>query len=332
MGKNSKIQWTHHSFSPWWGCAKVSDGCRSCYAESIARRFGHNVWGPGRKRRELSVGHWREPLKWNREACELGWTHRVFCGSMCDWAEDLPELRAPRARLFELIESTPNLLWLMLTKRPENIPAVTPLRWRKGWPQNTVAMTTVENQDQAIMRVPLILQVPARWHALSVEPMLGEINLRHMDVENHHPEWCFIDALTGRHTDMGRPCPYVPRIKWVVCGGESGPKARPAHPNWVRSLRDQCIHSGTPFFFKQWGEWATDAAFCKSNPPPKGVRIKPMWMRDDGEVSSQPLSITLGDEPADGEELEHTWVRCARIGKKLAGRHLDGVLYDEVLT
>ena len=121
MGANSKIEWTTHTFNPWWGCTKVSEACKHCYAEAWAKRVGQNVWGPKPERRLLSDNHWRQPLKWNRDAANAAERPRVFCASMADVFEDRDELIEHRDRLFDLIEATPKLDWLVLTKRPQNV-------------------------------------------------------------------------------------------------------------------------------------------------------------------------------------------------------------------
>src|SRR3972149_10760674 len=122
----TRIAWCDATFNPWWGCMKVSPGCAHCYAETLAHRYGHDVWGPGGDRRFFGDRHWAEPMAWWRRAVRDGVRRRVFCGSMCDVFEDGPQLYGQRARLFELIEATPDLDWLLLTKRPENIERMTP--------------------------------------------------------------------------------------------------------------------------------------------------------------------------------------------------------------
>lgn len=225
MGQYSAIEWTDHTFNPWWGCIKVSSGCAHCYAETWANRYGHDVWGLGKPRRFFSDNHWQQPVKWNRDAEINGRRARVFCASMADVFEDNRQLDGERERLWELIESTPMLDWLLLTKRPENMNILTP--WELEWPPNVWAMVTVEDQNAAETRIPHLLNIPALVKGLSVEPMLGPV------------------ALNKWITD----------IQWVIAGGESGPKSRPMNPEWVRALRDLCIESGVAFFFKQWGNW-----------------------------------------------------------------------------
>lgn len=117
---------------------------------------------------------------------------------------------------------------------------------------NVRLMVTICNQDEANRKLPLLLSIPGGWKlGVSIEPMLGPVDMTNIDADaNGHPDWCWINALSGRHDDMGRPCLDVPKLDWVICGAETGPKARPMHPDWVRSLRDQCQEAGVPFFFK----------------------------------------------------------------------------------
>lgn len=227
MGKYSKIEWTHHTFNPWWGCIKVSEACKHCYAEAWARRVGADLWGPRTERRFFSEQHWRQPLNWNREARVQGVRYRVFCASMADVFEDRQELIHHRGRLFDLIEETRQLDWLLLTKRPQNVRRLT--YWTNDWPENVWIGTTVENQKRANELIPHLEKIPAKIRFVSCEPLLGSLNLS---------RW------------LGKV------INWVIAGGESGGKARPSHPDWFRALRDQCFESNVPFHFKQWGSWA----------------------------------------------------------------------------
>lgn len=276
MGSNSKIGWTDDTFNPWWGCEKVSPACAHCYAETWAKRTGHEVWGRGSERRFFGDKHWREPLKWNAEVergefgeCGCGWRghmptlacgdgncpvpmspeparRRVFCASMADWLEDREDLTRPLAKLLALIHATPQLDWLLLTKRPENWrgrlveasqcfgPGNIVEDWLRGEaPHNVWVGTTVENQEYGERRIPALLDIPAKVRFLSCEPMLGPIDLA--------------AASDQAVMDGG--------IGWVIAGGESGPKARPMHPQWARALRDECLDARVPFYFKQWGTW-----------------------------------------------------------------------------
>jgi len=226
MAKNSRIEWTDHTFNPWWGCTKVSPGCTHCYAETWANRVGLSVWGHRAERRLLSDQHWREPLRWDREAARNGRRRRVFCASMADVFEYRAELNPLRARLWDLIARTPNLDWLLLTKRPHLVSRMVP--WGKEWPRNVWLGTTAENQKWAQKRLPHLIEHPAVIRFVSCEPLLGPIDLE---------QW-------------------LPSIDWVIAGGESGPGARPMNPAWAKSLRDQCVNMGVAFHFKQWGHWS----------------------------------------------------------------------------
>lgn len=216
--EHSKIEWTHNTFNPWWGCEKVSPGCANCYAEIFSKRTGNAVWGASAPRRFFGDKHWNEPLKWNAAAEAAGQRKRVFCASMADVFEDRADLVEPRARLFALIVETPWLDWLLLTKRPQNIARLMPV----SAPVNVWLGTTAEDQARWNERLPLLLAVPATVHFVSAEPLLGPI------------------AMNGMRPD------------WLIVGGESGGKARPMERAWVESLRDQC-DDRTAFFFKQWG-------------------------------------------------------------------------------
>ena len=227
MGKDSRIEWTDHTFNPWWGCVKVSPACKNCYAEAWAKRVGSAVWGAKADRRFFGDSHWVEPKRWNREAEQKGERHRVFCASMADVFEDRRDLDLWRQKLAGLISETPALDWLLLTKRPENAASLAP--WGSVWPENVWLGTSVETQAWAERRLPVLGSIPAKIRFLSCEPLLANLDLS---------AW------------------LEPHIHWVIAGGESGPRARPSDPQWFRSLRDQCIDAGVPFHFKQWGNWA----------------------------------------------------------------------------
>lgn len=251
MAANSKIEWTDHTFNPWWGCEPVSPGCLNCYARTLATRTGHAVWGSDPAAyRFFSAKHFAEPLKWDADAGKLGRKARVFCGSMCDIFQRHDGAAAPekhlstyRGMVFDLIDRTPNMIWLLLTKRPENFDLV-PDSWSDAWPNNAWAMTTICNQAEADRNVPLLLKCPSAVRGVSVEPMLGWVNLS--------------PYLVGHEDNgvvMGRPVGtcvgYTPPIDWVICGPETGPGRRPCYWAAVRSLRDQCVASGVKFFLKR---------------------------------------------------------------------------------
>jgi protein gp37 len=221
MAELSKIEWTTHTFNPWWGCTKVSDGCKFCYAETLARRYGNDVWGVGKARRTFGEKHWAEPLKWNKAARESGKRAQVFCASMADDFDPAGPAEE-REKLWELIRNTPYLDWQLLTKRPEKITRYLPEDWNDGYP-NVWLGTSVED-ERVIQRVSTLAAVPAVVHFLSCEPLIGP--LENLPLEN---------------------------IQWVIVGGESGPRSRPMAKAWVESIRRQCREASVPFFFKQWG-------------------------------------------------------------------------------
>ena len=175
MGQHSAIEWTDHTFNPWWGCKKVSPGCEHCYAETWALRYGFDLWG-NNQRRFFSKAHWNEPLIWNRKAIEQKTRARVFCASMSDVFEDNPILFEERRRLWSLISKTDNLDWLLLTKRPENMKKFVPYKGK--WPINVWAMATTENQELADYRIPFLLNIDSEIKGLSIEPMLGPVNIK----------------------------------------------------------------------------------------------------------------------------------------------------------
>ncbi|WP_199789735.1 DUF5131 family protein [Sorangium cellulosum] len=271
MSENSAIEWTDHTFNPWWGCTKISPACAHCYAETWSKRLRLPIWGQHADRRFFGEAHWDGPLAWNEKAAREGQRRRVFCASMADVFEDRADLDPWRARQWKLIGATPWLDWLLLTKRPENVGAMVP--WGSNWPANVWLGTTVENADWAAKRIPALLQHSAVIRFLSCEPLLGPIDLS----------------------------PWMGEIDWVIVGGESGHGARPMRPVWARSLRDQCATAGVPFFFKQWGD------------------IRPA-------TSSDPKArrIVLPDVEGDAE------VVMERVGKKNAGRELDGRTWNDV--
>lgn len=238
MGDTTEIAWTDHTFNPWWGCAKVSPACNNCYAENLAIRTGHDVWGKNADRRKLSERHWRRPLVWAKQAHAAGRPSLVFCASMADVFEDRPDVADERDDLFELIQETgDHLIWQLLTKRPENISRMVPGDWIDGieewsgfWPEHVWIGTTVEDQRRANERIPQLLEVDSEREDpavrfLSCEPLLEELDLT----------------------------PWLDSVDWVICGGESGPGHRPLDLDHARSLRDQCEAFGVPFFFKQVG-------------------------------------------------------------------------------
>lgn len=236
------IAWCDYTFNGWIGCEKVSPACRSCYASvdtyaRVSASRGLPLWGPDSTRHVTSVANWRKPLAWDRKSASMTSDHkpRVFAHSLSDVAEDRRDLDEPRAWLSELIRRTPNLQWLLLTKRPENLRRLVPedilLRCWVG--------TTAEDQQRADERIPHLLATPAAVRWVSVEPQLGPIDLSIYLARG------VIEAKPGDDD--------YDALQWVVQGGESGPRARPFDLAWARGLRDQCKAAGVAFFMKQLG-------------------------------------------------------------------------------
>jgi protein gp37 len=261
MGANSKIEWTHHTFNPWWGCVEMSPACDHCYARTFSKRLGYDIWGTDKPRRWASPSYWRQPLKWNLAAAKASERRRVFCASMADvFEKGSSDLDGQRSNLWALIESTPMLDWLLLTKRPENITRMVPTAWLETPRFNVWYGTTVEDNPRTA-RVDRLRQVPADVRFLSCEPLLDDI----------------------------APALSLEGIHWVICGGESGRGARPMNPEWARGLRDTCEDAGIPFHFKQWGDWFPRSQW-EDNPYlllPDDCDLQPsasLVKYDDGEI------------------------------------------------
>jgi len=255
MSEYTAITWCDSTFNPWVGCTKVSPACDHCYAERLMDHRMHTVrWGAGQPRKRTSSANWRKPLLWEREhdAFELahGRRRRVFCASLADVFDNEVE-ESWRLDLFWLIRKTPDLDWLLLTKRIGNArsmlaAAVCQLDPAGEWPvplQNVWLGITVVNQVEADRDIPKLLELPAAKRFLSIEPMIAPI-----DLERPRPG---PDMDQGHGKMICQPWLIQSGIDWVICGGESGPHARPMHPDWVRSLRDQCAAAGVPFHLKQ---------------------------------------------------------------------------------
>jgi protein gp37 len=343
MSDTTAISWCDATFNPWWGCSKVSPACDHCYAERDAHRFapGRTLWGVGSERRTFGDAHWQAPLKWARTMpAKLGRRPRVFCASMGDWL-DLDAPMGQFVRLLHTIMDTPELDWLLLSKRignwrkrleyarehsratnaDESLP-----QWIDAWldgraPANVVLMSTVINQEEADRDVAKLLAIPAWRRGLSIEPMLGPIELRQRGYFNY----CERPDRTGRAdgTHVLRP-----PLDWVIAGGESGPHARPAHPDWFKSLRDQCAAAGVPFHFKQWGEWSPD------DPGESGPRerdVAGVLPSGDAALYSQgyvaPFDSTERLRANGLVRLDGRFL-MSRVGKAAAGRLLDGIEHN----
>lgn len=235
MGEKTSIAWCHATFNPWWGCTKISPGCKHCYAATFDKRVGGDNWKPDGPRRFFGDKHWNEPVKWDRAAAKVGERRRVFCASMADVFEDRRDLDEHRARLWKLIETTPNLDWLLLTKRPDVMRRLWP--WT-ATPPNVWAGATMENQEHANARMLDLLSIPAVVRFASCEPLLGPIEIG------------FLGALPASETG-GAYVMVHDRLNWIIVGAESGPGARSMATQWARDLRDQCASVGAAFLLKQ---------------------------------------------------------------------------------
>lgn len=322
MTEATKIEWADHTFSPWLGCTPVSAACDHCYAADMARRYGWPAYQAGVPRRLTAPSTWKMPHRWNKRARANGVRAKVF-PSLCDpFDSEAPDRW--RDDLVRLIDATPDLDWLLLTKRPhlaaKHVDRAGPL------PRNVWLGVTAETQAMADLRIPQLLEIPGVTRRfVSIEPMLGPIDLEHVQApryvaEDHEIDWKFDALATGECYEFRSGAywstgdgPHRPnRIDWIIAGGESGTSARPSHPAWFRSLRDQCVAAGVPFFFKQWGEWAPhdaiDPALIEAHDgvPTRGKR--PGWIRT-GELGIAGVF---------------------RVGKKAAGAQLDGREWRQV--
>lgn len=314
MAENSKIEWTDHTFNPWTGCTKVSPACDLCYAEAWSKRAGAKVgkWGPGMPRVRTTPANWRQPLKWNAQAQAEGRRFRVFCASLADVFDNEVDPQW-RADLFDLIAATPHLDWLLLTKRIGNVGNMLPVPFDfdRHFP-NVWLGATICNQKEADRDIPKLLAVPAAKRFLSIEPLLGPVSLRWLPAfPENAPTTAQHPSGNTNHLDGLR------RLDWVIVGGESGHGARPMHPDWARSLRDQCAEAGVPFMFKQWGEWEI-ASEANGHFDSDMARNAAIWLDVDGKTA-KPSST--GMRNAYG---------MVKVGKKAAGRLLDGRTWDGV--
>ena len=275
MADQTNIEWSDSTFNPWIGCTKVSPACDNCYAEAWAQRFNDVAWGaPGQgagDRRRTSAANWKKPEKWNDEHeaffAEHGRRRRVFCASLSDVFDNHRGITSGwHGDVWALIDRTPNLDWLLLTKRPQNIGKMLPETygmpaWEEGW-NNVWLGTTVENQKQADKRIPALLEVPAKVRFLSMEPLLEEVDISNWLWPLQACADCPCpDPLTddSRKEDCCQsPEILPPAIDWIIAGGESGENARSMQPGWIKALQWHCEQAEVPFLFKQWGEFAPD--------------------------------------------------------------------------
>jgi len=237
MAENSGIEWCDHTFNPWIGCTKISPACDFCYAEDWNKRYreGRN-WGSSAPRERTKT--WGDPVRWNKQAQRLGIRPRVFCASLADVFDNQVPTEW-RDDLWKLIRETPNLDWLLLTKRPQNISGMLPPDWGKNGYRNVWLGITVENQREYSIRAADFYSIPSVIHFLSMEPLLGPVEL------------CNSSEWRNAAKFLGRPLNHM--LDWVIVGGESGSHYRHTDPDWFRSIRDQCECAGIPCLFKQYG-------------------------------------------------------------------------------
>ncbi|AIO48665.1 phage Gp37/Gp68 family protein [Burkholderia cepacia] len=356
MSENTKIEWCDHTFNPWEGCQKVGPGCDHCYAESRNARFAGGTavnWGPGAPRRRTSDSNWRKPLQWNRDGTFYavhGRRQRVFCASLADVFDNAVD-PAWRVDLFDLIRSTPDLDWLMLTKRIGNVRPMlsealsiaqhygirgTLANWLACWvdgepPANVWLGATIVNQAEADRDIEKLLMTPAHRRFLSMEPLLGPVDLRAwfdptgvccmremQSCEDCPADAPWIHGPTTEYAEDGTGY-SSPKIDWVIVGGESGTGARPMHPEWARDLRDQCTAYGVPFLFKQWGEWREPVDGERYDTTMGRAQRVPAFIVS----KSGTVHCFENDQTRDGGRT------MLRVGKRAAGRLLDGRTHDE---
>lgn len=387
MATSTKIEWTDESWNPIVGCSKVSAGCKNCYAERRSGRLAQiestaGLYGPVVTKG--ANGQWRfngtinkatretllKPLSWRKP-------RMVFVNSMSDlFHENVPTEWIDE--VFAVMAACPQHTFQILTKRPERMKAYLNAYTKEGvtrdeviqdkmidfeigsapfrWPLPNVWLgTSVEDQAAANERIPHLLETPAAVRFLSCEPLIGDVNLRCKGVRLPDGNLTGCDSQGGKLTD----CPhcegtdsYLKGIAWLICGGESGPNARPMHPDWARSLRDQCVESGTAFFFKQWGDWLprlqgwerkSEAEFeielelwaQKKTPAPSQWRAKRPDLNSENKEwgcltrsgEFYPETTTWNSRQESPEDNYETTV--IRVGKKAAGRELDGREWNE---
>lgn len=329
MSAKTKIEWTDATWNPIRGCSRVSDGCRNCYAEKVAYRFS----GPGLPYEGLIAkgGQWNgkitvadhlidEPLKWKKPK-------RIFVNSMSDlFHENIPDETI--LAIFTTMAKARHHTFQILTKRPQRMHDILH-RWqaagitlREGHGAalpNVWLLVSVEDQQTANERIPLLLRTPAAVRGISAEPLLGAIDLNAIVYEKTDSSENILDSLFCEdHPDDCGPIGTA-TLDWVVAGGESGRGARPSRPDWFRQLRDQCKAARTPFFFKQWGEWL----------PGERIPEKTTYARcDNGHVMTDNGRSSRDNFKTHPDKHSGDLI-ALKIGKKNAGRLLDGQEWNQ---
>lgn len=309
MSEKTGIEWCDATWNPVVGCEKISPGCKNCYAIRDAWRLGHNpnckistIYQDLVYKNEDGSLNWTGVVKClpERLTIPLSWKKplRIFVNSQSDlFHDDVPDQFIDR--VFEMMAVCSWHTFIVVTKRAERMYQYLNYQLKdQRILTNVWIIVSVENQTEANHRIPYLLHSPAAVRGVSIEPLLGPVDLTNIEMS------CFetYNALAGCGTDRKNPCQTIPNVfgnllDWVILGGESGKEARPMNPDWVKSLRDQCVDHGTPFFFKQWGEWAIKYA--------------------DGFLGDR---FTFGGYGG----------LLYKIGKKQAGRLLDGVEWNQM--
>jgi len=354
MADGSHIEWTDATWQPITGCSVVSPGCTNCYAMRLAgTRLRHHPSRAGLTRETKAGPVWTGEVRFNEEWLDqpLRWQRgrRIFVCAHGDlFHEDVPD--AWIDRVFAVMALCPQHTFQVLTKRAKRMrdyfskikremllrcgddadvaprrlddhacdisrsPCAAGFMEEQPWPLSNVWLgVSVEDQERADVRIPHLLRTPAQVRFLSCEPLLGPLKIDVIDLDGHF-EIYPLDGTTECEDGDGNSHPDLPRLDWVIAGGESGSAARPMHPDWARSIRDQCVSAGVPFFFKQWGEWAPEE--CADFSPTRTEQTASYW-NDRWDFSS----LT----PKQSQEIhEDDAPDVYRIGRKAAGARLDG--------
>lgn len=304
--------------------------CKNCYADTLAHRFNKHAWGHAAPRLFLSQKTQNAPLRWQREAEAAGEYRLVFCGSMKDLLEPRRELDAEREAIWEMIDRTPNLIWLLLTKRAEQMSLLYPARWFNEWPRNVWPGVSAGTQDGLNVRLPFLAALPAPVIFLSLEPLIQSVRLSAVQPlprervaqllrAEYDAEQAYWYATTYDVIARDRPWESRnPRGTWVIVGGESGPHARPMHPKWARDLRDEARAVGSPYYLKQWGNWAAGGQELPGGPALGRANFGTLG--SDGQWTYNEYSSLFGFPD----------LTCMyEVGKHVAGHLLDGQEYRE---
>jgi protein gp37 len=324
MAENSKIEWTDHSWNWAQGCPKNNDSrelaCKNCYMYREKTWHGQNP--------AVVVRSAKLTFNFPLISKKLKPGDKIFT---CSWADFFNETLDPwREEAWDIIRRTPQYIYQILTKWPENIKDRLPADWGNGW-SNVWLLATVENQEMVNKRIPELLQIPAVVHGVSIEPMLGAVGLSCLSLGGG----IFLNALSGKlkcYNEFGGMKDVIKdnhKLDWIIVGGETGPGARPVHPEWVRNLRDQCVAAEVPFFFKQWGEWLPISQMVNNSeslyyPRPDDPEYDPDASR---KCKCQTGSLQLSGELLPVDSIG-AWgfgsMQTFRVGKKAAGALLDG--------